>query len=595
MSKLPLQPLDIAREALRQLALKRVAPTPDNFRAAYSEISGQPVGDFPSEALTAIAASLPRDTPEREQLATRFARAVDSRNWDQVHEALEVTFSALAATRPSWAELLRDLVSLLDASHQNLTRARKRAAVDHVLAANTANPENLFLRLNGLVQGWQREPLAERLNHWNEDTPEAANASAPATERRRAHEPLEDAPALQPSFSAWLTLLLRHGVAPLVGEETVLAQEARSIADAIEQDSTPDPADEALGARLRALEAKLEWAGEDQRAIRASLLNLLRLIVDNIGELVVDDQWLHGQVEALGQLFERPLDIRALDELERRLRDVIDKQRHLKRQLTDAQERLKSMLGGFVDRLVGLSESTSHYHQTLSECAVRIRGAGDVSELSSVVETLLDETRVVQETAQRSSAEIGALREQVEAANSLITRLQRELDETSELVRYDPLTGVLNRKGLDEAIAREISRARRHSAVLCVGVLDLDNFKQLNDTFGHRTGDEALRHLADVARGSLRQQDVIGRLGGEEFLVLLPDADVEQAAEIMTRLQRALTKHIFLADNSRILITFSAGIACIGAEETAAEAIDRADKAMYAAKRAGKNRVLVAG
>lgn len=588
MSKLPLQPLDIAREALRQLALKRVAPTPDNFRAAYSEISGQPVGDFPFEALTAIAANLPRDTPEREVLATRFARAVDSGNWDQVREALGATFAALSATRPSWAELLRDLVSLLDTPHQNLTRARKLAAVDHVLAANAAKPENLFTRLSGLVQGWQREPLAERLNHWNEDTADATD------ERRRDPETPADVAAVPPSFSAWLALLLRRGVAPLVGEESALAQEARSIADVIEHDSPPDAADEALGARLRAFEAKLEWAGEDQRAIRASLLNLLRLIVDNIGELVVDDQWLHGQVEALGQLFERPLDIRALDELERRLRDVIDKQRHLKRQLTDAQERLKSMLGGFVDHLVGLSESTSQYHQTLSECAVRIRGAGDVSELSSVVETLLDETRIVQETAQRSSAEIGALREQVEAANSLITRLQRELDETSELVRYDPLTGVLNRKGLDEAIAREISRARRHSAVLCVGVLDLDNFKQLNDTFGHRTGDEALRHLADVARDSLRQQDVIGRLGGEEFLVLLPDADVQHAAEIMTRLQRALTKHIFLADNSRVLITFSAGIARIGPDEAAAEAIDRADKAMYAAKRAGKNRVLVA-
>src|SRR5690606_14130273 len=259
--------------------------------------------------------------------------------------------------------------------------------------------------------------------HWTDDAPDAAKP--PVAERRRGAEKAAGVAAEQPSsFAAWLALLLRRGVSPLVGEETALAQEARAIADMIEQESAPDAADETLGTRLRALEAKLEWAGEDQRAIRASLLNLLRLIVDNIGELVIDDQWLHGQVEALGLLFERPLDIRALDELERRLRDVIDKQRHLKRQLTDAQERLKSMLGGFVDRLVSLSESTSHYHQTLSDCAVRIRGAGDVSELSSVVETLLDETRAVQQTAQRSSAEIGALREQVEAANSLITRLQ---------------------------------------------------------------------------------------------------------------------------------------------------------------------------
>src|SRR5690606_35748365 len=114
MSKLPLQPLDIAREALRQLALKRVAPTPDNFRAAYADISGQPVGDFPFEALASIADHLPRDTPEREQLAAHFAGAVESGNWDQVREALGATFAALSPTRPSWADLLRDLVSLLD-------------------------------------------------------------------------------------------------------------------------------------------------------------------------------------------------------------------------------------------------------------------------------------------------------------------------------------------------------------------------------------------------------------------------------------------------------------------------------------------------
>src|SRR5690606_12061845 len=110
------------------------------------------------------------------------------------------------------------------------------------------------------------------------------------------------------------------------------------------------------------------------------------------------------------------------------------------------------------------------------------------------------ETQAVQETAERSSAEIGALRQEVEAANSLIARLQRELDETSELVRFDPLTGVLNRKGLDEVLEREIALARRHGSVTCIGLLDLDNFKQLNDTFGHRTGDHALQHLAEVAR-----------------------------------------------------------------------------------------------
>lgn len=594
MSKLSLQPLDIARDTLRQLALRRIPPTPDNFRSLYHEISGSPIETpFPTAELHRIALALPRDTSGRAHLVGEFERAIESATWGSIENALHACLAALPDVPRAWGTLLRELLGQIDLPHQHLTRARKLASLDHVLSANVSNPDLLFARLKGLVQSWQREGLDDSV-HDKADAPE--NLDTATGERRNKHAPLNtgerDGDA---AFAQWLALLLRRGITPLLADNAALAEESVELAKQIETLSGGQCAPEAqLGERLRSFSARLEWAGEDQNAVRGALLNLLRLIVSNISELVVDDQWLHGQVEALGHLFDRPLDIRALDDLERRLRDVIDKQKHLKRQLSDAQERLKSMLVGFVDRLAGFNKSTGHYHQTLSECAEHIRAASDIGELTGVVERLITETRSVQDTAERSGAEIGALREQVEAANSLITRLQRELDETSELVRYDPLTGALNRKGLDEALEREIARVRRHSASLCMGLLDIDNFKQLNDTFGHRTGDEALRHLVEVARGALRQEDIIGRLGGEEFLILLPDTNEEEAVLVMTRLQRALTSHIFMADNSRVLITFSAGIARIVPENSTHEAIDRADKAMYAAKRAGKNRVLVA-
>jgi len=164
----------------------------------------------------------------------------------------------------------------------------------------------------------------------------------------------------------------------------------------------------------------------------------------------------------------------------------------------------------------------------------------------------------------------------------------------SELVRHDPLTGTLNRKGLDEALEREIARARRRGTTLSLALLDVDNFKNLNDTFGHKTGDEALRHLAEVVRSSLRPQDCVGRYGGEEFLIVLPDTDLDSANATLTRLQRELTKRYFMANNQRLLITFSAGVTRLMDDEAANVAVDRADRAMYAAKRAGKNRVLTA-
>lgn len=133
---------------------------------------------------------------------------------------------------------------------------------------------------------------------------------------------------------------------------------------------------------------------------------------------------------------------------------------------------------------------------------------------------------------------------------------------------------------------------RRKDSPLCVALLDIDNFKKINDTLGHTTGDQALAHLAQVARESMRPQDTLARYGGEEFVILLPDTALERGIDAMMRLQRELTKKYFMTGSEKLLITFSAGVAQLGPDEDNASAIKRADQAMYTAKRAGKNRVL---
>ena len=153
---------------------------------------------------------------------------------------------------------------------------------------------------------------------------------------------------------------------------------------------------------------------------------------------------------------------------------------------------------------------------------------------------------------------------------------------------------MLNRRGLEDAYQREAARAERTGAPLCVGLLDVDNFKLLNDTHGHQTGDEALQHLVRVTKRTMRPSDVLARYGGEEFMLLLPDTRQDEAIEVMVRLQRNLTKAFFLHNNERVLITFSAGVTLRRGGEPQASAIDRADRALYKAKRSGKNRVCAA-
>jgi diguanylate cyclase len=125
-------------------------------------------------------------------------------------------------------------------------------------------------------------------------------------------------------------------------------------------------------------------------------------------------------------------------------------------------------------------------------------------------------------------------------------------------------------------------------------VLDLDDFKKLNDTYGHIAGDSALKHLVKVVKDTLRSMDVIARFGGEEFVILLPETTVDAAVATMTRLQRELTRHFFMHENEKLLITFSAGVALRRQGEDQAALVKRADGAMYTAKKTGKNRVVVA-
>lgn len=184
------------------------------------------------------------------------------------------------------------------------------------------------------------------------------------------------------------------------------------------------------------------------------------------------------------------------------------------------------------------------------------------------------------------------MKARVDDAELEVARLQNELAETSEMVRHDQLTGALNRKGLEETLDRELARARRRQAPICVSLLDVDNFKSLNDTYGHQTGDDALVHLARVIRETMRPHDTLARYGGEEFLIILPDTILPDAVSALTRLQRELTKRFFLHKNEKLLITFSAGVTAFLPDEPRNEAIARADAAMYQAKKTGKNRVV---
>jgi diguanylate cyclase len=286
--------------------------------------------------------------------------------------------------------------------------------------------------------------------------------------------------------------------------------------------------------------------------------------------------------------------LRRLDDVERRLKDVIFKQTEAKGRAQEAQDELRQMLATFVERLSQMTESSSSYHGKMEESVRQIEQAKSIEEIAPVLKDVIGATRAMANESLTVRDELRAMREKTQATETELVKLHRDLDRVSAQARHDTLTGALNRQGLDEALHREVSGMQRRDSPLCVALLDIDNFKKINDERCHAAGDAALAHLAAVARECMRPQDTLARYGGEEFVILLPDTALDKGVAAMTRLQRELTRRFFLAGNEKILITFSAGVAQFDPAEAGREAIQRADRAMYLAKRAGKNRVMAA-
>jgi diguanylate cyclase (GGDEF)-like protein len=175
----------------------------------------------------------------------------------------------------------------------------------------------------------------------------------------------------------------------------------------------------------------------------------------------------------------------------------------------------------------------------------------------------------------------------------LVSRLQIQTDVLKNLAAFDDLTGLLNRRSFLDALAGELSRCQRHHGRLAIAMMDLDRFKRVNDSHGHAAGDAVLRGFAELAQAQMRDQDVLGRYGGEEFAACFIESDVEGALQAAERIRKSLEEHSFQCGDHQVRVTISIGVTTLHERFDAgpAQLIGEADKALYDAKRGGRNRI----
>lgn len=591
-----LTPSEIARETIKQIAMRRAEPTPDNYSQIYFEIAGKPVKEDAAQAIRKALKQLPHESMEEANWINRWDKVLKQDNWQGLTELLTECMQQELHHSNRWPQAIRTLLQGWDDKRSGLDNHKKRELLERVLI-NFGDDPMLPDKLLGMVSHWlpgdarvENPAQTNMASQSAELVAAVTEASLPTADTKIPDEVQQ----FHGAFTILQTLLkqtLQLGLIPRLHGYPELQEEAIALQTVAEKAKKLKEW-ESLAKTLKALLLRVEMMGAKEDDVRSDIVDLLHLLLGNIGELVAEDSWLSGQVYAVQSIVSGPLDREKLKQAEKSLKEVIYKQGLVKHSLIEARNAFKSLVSTFIDKLKYMGEASEQYSGKIEHYAQQISQTDDLIKINELVDRLMKDTYAMQADVMRSRDDILSQHQVASATQQRIQKLQDELSQLSEVVRIDQLTGVLNRRGMDEAFNTEIARFRRNGEPLSVALLDIDNFKSLNDKHGHAVGDTALKHLASVVKRTVRPTDIVTRMGGEEFVVLLPNTRLDEAVITMARLQRSLTKEYFLGNNEKLLITFSAGVALFNQEDDVTSILQRADQSMYLAKKSGKNRVM---
>jgi len=555
-----LKPTDLAKQALRRLAQSRQEPTPENFQQAY--------------------------------LAEQRAAGIDTPN-----------SPAADNNAQPWGDLITRLTRSLEMSHKQWTTARKKDSLNRVLQGSRNSNQKLHDRLHQLIKSWESQPSTETITS-TASTPE--NDALDAAASSAATLAYSVAPPAPPhgqrhSDSSWVSKQLLATVDAALPTSDATASAAQTQLHACVENvwetlaTQPSPNDmPALQATLIQSCQQAQQAIEHRQHLTDQLVVLCHELADSMTDLVEDGSWVQGQCDAVRSELQQGLSYRGTRRIQQLLEDARFKQKQLQQDRLSARNALSTLIQQMLQELSQLDVATGQFQQKLSGYAEHINQADSLESLTGLVRDMVQDSRTVHDVVSQTQDKLQREHQHATELTQRIQTLELEIRQLSDEVSTDPLTQIANRRGLMRSFDERRQSSQTTGQSLCIGLLDVDNFKKLNDTLGHQTGDEALKFLSRRVSESLRPQDAVARYGGEEFVVLLPDTDQASGVEILTRLQRQLSAEFFEHDEQQVFITFSAGVSVYREGEAIEATLDRADMALYEAKRTGKNRTCAA-
>ena len=583
-------PAQIAKGALRRLATSQQEPTPENYAKAYAEEAGLPLVVVPDRArplLERLVSRVSDDPARRDELVGTFMQG----RWDLAGQALDKGLQSASSQAQAWAGLIDRLVRALDRSSKQWSAARKKESLQRVLDGSRSDMQRLQQRLGALVGAWESDaPMPV----------EAVDRGEPAATELPAAEPAPQASdgACGKSNAPWCAAVapMRRTIdAALPPGELRAAELADQLAALADRLADEGPTADGLQA-LDAVCADIGRVLSHRHHLVDQLGRLCSELGQGLAELAEDDSWARGQAQTLHARLSEGLNSRSVRAATEILADTRTHHARVRGERDQARQALKQLIHRLLEEIGELGEHTGRFHDNVGRHMRAIEAAGSIESLAGVVRDLVDDSRAVQDVVRQAQQRMASEHARASQLEAQVRALEGELRKLSDEVCTDALTQVANRRGLMQVFATESARRERDgvAAPLAVGLIDIDNFKKLNDTLGHAAGDKALQLLSAAVRDRLRPVDHLARFGGEEFVVLLPATALAEAQQALTRLQRSLSASLFMHDEREVFVTFSAGVTEWRPGETVEAALERADEALYEAKRTGKNRTCTA-